>query len=223
LRSIKLPADIEIGDKNKIETEWENVGVAPIYRQYLLAFKLQNIMGGEPLMMKLQGSEVDIRTWLPGIHQYYFDFEIPETITPGRYKFAVALLDSNTMEPAIKLANAGLNANGWYDLFEYKMEQGKMHIIVTEPDLSQNYPNPFNESTTINYQLNFSTNVEIKIYNTEGQLIKLLVSEFKPSGYYAVTWDGTNDKGEKIPSGTYIYRIKIGESFEKAKKMTYLK
>ena len=223
LRSIKFPADIEIGDIIKIETEWENVGVAPIYRQYLLAFKLQNVMGGEPVMMKLQGSEVDIRTWLPGIHHYHFDFEIPETITPGRYKFAVALLDSNTMEPAIKLANAGLNANGWYDLFEYKMEQGKMHIIVTEPDLSQNYPNPFNESTTINYQLNFSTNVEIKIYNTEGQLIKLLVSEFKPSGYYAVTWDGTNDKGEKIPSGTYIYRIKIGESFEKAKKMTYLK
>ena len=102
LRNIKLPVDVNIGNSIKIETEWENVGVAPIYRKYLLAFKLQGILDKEPVMMKVQNSEVDIRTWLPGIHNYHFDFEIPSDITPGRYKFSVALLDSGTMEPAVK-------------------------------------------------------------------------------------------------------------------------
>jgi hypothetical protein len=223
LRYIRLPADVTIGDSIKIETEWENVGVAPIYRKYLLAFKLQGILDNEPIMMKVQNNDFDIRTWLPGIHKYHFDFEIPSDTTPGRYKFSVALLDSIKMEPAVKLANMGIDANGWYDLFEYKMDEGKMQIIVTESKLSQNYPNPFNSGTTIDYQLDISSNVKIEIYNIEGQLIKLLISEYKTSGYYSLTWDGTNDNGVKVPSGTYIYRIKTGGGFVKEKKMVYIK
>ena len=117
----------------------------------------------------------------------------------------------------------GIDENGWYDLFEYKMDEGKMQIFVTESKILQNYPNPFNSNTTIDYQLDISSNVKIEIYNIEGQLIKLLISDYKPSGYYSLTWDGTNDNGIKVPSGTYIYRIKTDGGFVKEKKMVYIK
>ena len=83
--------------------------------------------------------------------------------------------------------------------------------------LSQNYPNPFNPLTTISYQLPFSGQVSIKVYDIIGQEIATLVNEFKEPGEYTVIWNA-----EDMPSGLYFYSLKAN-GFTQTKKMLFHK
>lgn len=89
-------------------------------------------------------------------------------------------------------------------------------------ELSQNYPNPFNPTTTIQYSLPEATHVTLKIYNVLGQEVATLVDASQSTGTYRVTWNGTNDYGSKVSTGTYIYRVVAGD-FVQVKKMVLLK
>lgn len=88
--------------------------------------------------------------------------------------------------------------------------------------IEQNYPNPFNPTTTINYSLPEANFVTIKIYNMLGQEVKTLLSEEVKAGRHNVNWNGENNYGSKVSSGTYVYRITAG-GFVQAKKMILLK
>jgi hypothetical protein len=94
--------------------------------------------------------------------------------------------------------------------------------VATDYKIEQNYPNPFNPSTIIEFRANVENKVSIVIYNANGELVKNLFDEFLTPGLYTVRWDGTNNFGEKLSSGTYYYRIKAGGNFE-TKKMILLK
>ncbi|NIR47638.1 T9SS type A sorting domain-containing protein [candidate division KSB1 bacterium] len=76
--------------------------------------------------------------------------------------------------------------------------------------LHYNYPNPFNPETTIRYGLPEPRRVRLIIYNVFGQNIKTLVDEVKAAGSYSVTWDGTDERGQPVPSGVYFYRFDAG-------------
>lgn len=95
-------------------------------------------------------------------------------------------------------------------------------LIPRNISLQQNYPNPFNPSTTIEYQLPHRSNVEIKIYNSIGQVVRTLVTEEQQVGNYSIVWDGRNDSGNSVSSGNYFYQIKT-DGFAQAKKMLLLK
>lgn len=88
--------------------------------------------------------------------------------------------------------------------------------------LEQNYPNPFNAQTIIRYQLRKGGRVFIEIYNTLGQRVKTLVDSEKEAGYYSVIWDGNNDLGESITSGTYVCQMNV-EDFIDRRKILFLK
>ena len=88
--------------------------------------------------------------------------------------------------------------------------------------LLQNYPNPFNPSTTIEYQIPNTGDVEIKIYNINGELVKTLLVQQQTAGSYTVDWDGKNGYGQTVSSGMYIYRVVFGSSVL-AKKMLLIK
>lgn len=94
--------------------------------------------------------------------------------------------------------------------------------MPTEYELFQNYPNPFNPTTTINYTLPQSAFVKLNIYNTMGQLVKTLVSEYKSAGSYNIIWNSTNQNEELVSSGTYFYVLKIAEKVF-TKKMILLR
>ena len=89
-------------------------------------------------------------------------------------------------------------------------------------DIDQNYPNPFNPTTTINYAIPEANYVSIKIYNMLGQEVKTLVNKDVKAGRHTIEWRGENNYGQKVSSGTYIYRITAGE-YTQAKKMILLK
>jgi len=96
------------------------------------------------------------------------------------------------------------------------------NAIPTVFSLDQNYPNPFNPSTTINYALPKESNVKITVYNILGQPVRTLVNERQAASYQSIVWDGKNDKGMTVSSGTYIYIITAGD-FVQTKKMNLLK
>jgi len=88
--------------------------------------------------------------------------------------------------------------------------------------LEQNYPNPFNPSTTIKYQIPNDANVNLVIWNLQGQKIRTLVAKEQKAGYYNVVWDGRNEAGQTVSSGFYLYRVQAG-SFVAVHKMMLIK
>ncbi|MFQ5605873.1 MAG: FlgD immunoglobulin-like domain containing protein [bacterium] len=88
--------------------------------------------------------------------------------------------------------------------------------------LQQNYPNPFNPSTMINYTVGHGGQVELRIYDLLGRKVRSLVHENKPAGEYSVLWNGTNDAGRRVATGSYFYEIRVGE-FISIKRMLLLK
>ena len=94
--------------------------------------------------------------------------------------------------------------------------------IPTAMALFDNYPNPFNPSTTFRYSLGEDTHVTFSIYNTLGQLVRILVDENQVAGYQEAVWDGRNKNGEAVGSGIYVYRIAAGE-FVASKRMLLLR
>lgn len=73
-----------------------------------------------------------------------------------------------------------------------------------------NHPNPFNPETTITYELDMPGQVTVSVYNTQGQLIRNLSSEYQDVGQYEVQWNGKSQTGETVPSGVYLYKIQVG-------------
>jgi len=88
--------------------------------------------------------------------------------------------------------------------------------------LYQNYPNPFNPVTRINYDLPIQGNVTITIHDILGRHIKTLVNQDQPAGHRSVIWDATNDQGNPVSAGVYLYQIQA-EGFVQTRKMVLLK
>jgi photosystem II stability/assembly factor-like uncharacterized protein len=98
--------------------------------------------------------------------------------------------------------------------------------------LYQNYPNPFNSTTCIRFNIpsrEMSGDSRLcvlcptlKIYNILGQKVRTLVDAFREPGYYAVTWDGRDEKGQIAPTGIYFYRLS-GNGFTSIRKMVLLR
>ncbi|MBT5956606.1 MAG: T9SS type A sorting domain-containing protein, partial [Candidatus Marinimicrobia bacterium] len=88
--------------------------------------------------------------------------------------------------------------------------------------LHQNYPNPFNPTTQIKYDLPEDAMVSITIYDIMGRSIMSLVNSHQSAGYRSIQWNATNNLGEPVSAGMYIYMIQAGE-FRQTKKMVLLK
>ena len=94
--------------------------------------------------------------------------------------------------------------------------------LPTKFGISQNYPNPFNPTTTLKYQLPEFSVVNISIYDMLGNLVKTLVNTSESPGYKSVQWNATNNQGEPVSAGVYLYSIEAGD-FRQTKKMILLK
>jgi hypothetical protein len=88
--------------------------------------------------------------------------------------------------------------------------------------LEQNYPNPFNPSTTIQFSVPTGSDVKLVVYNSIGEVVKVLADDNYAPGTYKTNWDGTNAKGTHVASGLYFYRLAT-KDFVSTKKMIVLK
>ena len=93
--------------------------------------------------------------------------------------------------------------------------------------LLQNFPNPFNPETWIPYTLADDGDVNVRIYDVEGKLVRNLDIGYQRSGRYisrekAVYWDGRDQLGESVSSGVYFYTLKTA-GFSDTRRMVILK
>ncbi len=94
--------------------------------------------------------------------------------------------------------------------------------LPTQFELAQNYPNPFNPSTIIAFSIPNQSYVSLKIFDILGREIRTLVNSDMSAGKYTVNWNGDDNNGNKVATGTYIYRITAG-AFVSTKKMILIK
>jgi hypothetical protein len=88
-------------------------------------------------------------------------------------------------------------------------------------ELLQNYPNPFNPATTVSFELPLQSHVTIRVINTIGQEIAVLLDQDMQAGTHQAIWNGKDVSGKNAASGLYFYIITAGE-FEATKKMMLL-
>ena len=88
--------------------------------------------------------------------------------------------------------------------------------------LYPNYPNPFNPVTTIRYDLSKESFVDISIYDMLGNVVSNLINNVQSSGYKTIQWNATNNQGESVSAGVYLYKIQAG-NFVDTKKIILLK
>jgi len=106
------------------------------------------------------------------------------------------------------------------------VSQGSLtETIENVPDkfaLYENYPNPFNPTTTLRFDIPEMSDIRLTIYNMLGQEVRVFDMQSTPAGYHSVTWDATNDLGEQVGAGVYLYQLQA-KDFVKTKKMILLK
>ena len=130
-----------------------------------------------------------------------------------------------TGEPySIKLVNNGVNGlvGGTSGMLLRKanvtgIKDSKNNLKADAFELNQNYPNPFNPSTQITYSLAERANVTLKVFNTLGQEVAVLMNGEQAAGNHFVNFEGRN-----LASGLYLYTLKAGNSVS-TKKMMLLK
>jgi hypothetical protein len=102
-------------------------------------------------------------------------------------------------------------------------------VSVEDPILScvpaiahRNYPNPFNPETTISFTLPTEGDVLVDVFNLKGQRVQRLLSDTLGSGEHCIQWNGQDEEGKAVASGTYFYRIQYNNA-SYTRKMVLLK
>ncbi len=147
-----------------------------------------------------------------------------ECLVPGEQWQGIAVADSaRTLLPEGRLvlrdAEYGLLMPGKEAEFALRATavQAETSGRTAAFSLSSNYPNPFNSSTTIRYSLPASGEVELGVYNLAGQRMATLVQGMREDGAQVVNWDGRDERGKALASGTYFYCLKAGAQIETRK------
>ena len=127
--------------------------------------------------------------------------------------------------------------NNSYDLTASVLQSGLAIRFTTEPPhvtlgttglvsdgyaLLQNHPNPFSDNTNIDYTIPEDCNLNLRVYDISGQLVRVLETGTKPAGQHRVVWDGKNETGQKMSSGIYFYRLQT-PGFVDTKKLYMLR
>jgi len=83
--------------------------------------------------------------------------------------------------------------------------------------LEQAYPNPFASEATIRFTLPRECNVDLRIFDASGRQVRVLRQGPETEGVHALTWDGRDDAGNRLPAGIYWYKLAAGGFVETRK------
>jgi len=163
----------------------------------------------------------------------------------GIYKFSVVEDAESQNSSCVKLVDEDSDYDGLYystsdpelgnvvahipfDVMKARIMPGtgvevvEANALPTSYRLGDSYPNPFNPRVFIDFELPESGEVVIEVYNSQGQLVRTLVDEKLSAGSYRVDWDGRDERGARVSSGMYVYKMRSG-TFSDSKKMTLMK
>ena len=108
---------------------------------------------------------------------------------------------------------------GFFDVF---LGGGKRVALPDRTQLRQNAPNPFNSETVLSYFLLEPGPVRLEVFALSGQRVAILHQGLQQAGYHRLHWDGHDDAGHPVASGTYLYRLMTDETVL-TRKLTLLR
>jgi hypothetical protein len=136
------------------------------------------------------------------------------TAEPQDYSYYDDITDINATHFVYRLKQ--VDYDGSYEFSEELIIENSI-TLPQEFNLSQNYPNPFNPSTIIKFSVASSGYATLKIFNTLGEEVAVLLDKDFAAGNYEVEWNAAG-----LPSGIYFFQLKT-EGFVKTKKMIFMK
>ncbi len=95
----------------------------------------------------------------------------------------------------------------WSGTSQGSQDAGEWTPVALRPAVEQNRPNPFGSETTIVYRLPARGDVELRIFDPSGRLVRTLVNGPADPGTHRVTWDGCDQRGVALGSGIYFYHL----------------
>ena len=148
---------------------------------------------------------LDGKTSAPNTLNDYYVTE-PNTYKKGHLNFPMAGLSNG--RHTITVTAWDVNNNSGEGTVNFEVADGKIIAIQN----LMNYPNPFSDVTHFIFEHNHpdeAYKVQIAIYSTDGRQMKMIEQSFTPSGSHSneITWDGTDNKGAKLPTGVYPYKM----------------
>jgi len=165
------------------------------------------------------GNSVEL-SWHTATETNHFGFEIQRKQDGSAWhKIGFAQGHGTTLQPqAYRFVDAGVSQGVYFYRRKQIDTDGSIDFSptlmasLTPPttfELSQNYPTPFNPSTSINYSVAEDAQVKLTIFNVLGKSIHTLVDERKTAGTYSLIWNGKDGSGQAVPSGAYLYELKV--------------
>ena len=121
LRTFSYPEYVVPGEMLRYTSWWENKGVAPIYKNFLLAIRLTNKKRTEVFI-----TDADIKSWLPGDKIYDDAIAIPWDMPIGNYRMQIGIVDPQSHQPKVKLAIEGRDSEGWYTFGKIEIKKNKI-------------------------------------------------------------------------------------------------
>ncbi|UCC99382.1 MAG: DUF4832 domain-containing protein, partial [Phycisphaerales bacterium] len=137
LRELSHPERANAGKPLELAMKWQNIGSAPCYRPYRVAYRLMNASGYERTLV----GNVTVNKWLPGsVETFTEEFiknppelppglvvevidrvVLPKDIPGGTCRLAIGVVSEQSLEPVVKLGIKGRTENGWYPLSEFQV------------------------------------------------------------------------------------------------------
>ncbi len=158
-----------------------------------------------PTMLGL-GARLDPTTGIPDFDNhtspdYYMNVRWNRRTIAAR---VVALGLVNQQIPAIVEAYSNGIGRGFrgYGILNFSSNS----LSGTAIKLQQNYPNPFNPQTKITFAVSKPGNVDVRVFNVRGELVRTITNQNYPQGEHTVSWDGMTDRGNHSPSAVYYIR-----------------
>ncbi len=106
---------------------------------------------------------------------------------------------------------------------EVDLTQTGVPAAIGAAILEQNRPNPFNPATEIFFRLDRQTQVNVRIFDVTGRLVRELLSDVELSiGQHQVRWDGRHRSGLTVAAGTYFYQL-VADGNTRTRCMTLVK
>ncbi len=119
LRKIIYEQKVDPGAIYTIKLNWENIGIAPPYRDHRVALRLRDSMD---VIHAMYISDQSIRGWLPGKKSIEVDYQIPEEMDAGSYTLELGLVFHSTPDRTVPIAIEGITDDGWYAVGNIEVE-----------------------------------------------------------------------------------------------------
>jgi len=119
LKKINFEQKIDPGSKLVVILDWENLGIAPPYRDFRVAFRLR---GSMDQIHGMYISEQSIKGWLPGAFSVNIDYPLPGDLSEEEYFLELGLVFHNAPDRLVPIANEGKTDDGWYVVGNIKIE-----------------------------------------------------------------------------------------------------